>query len=102
MSMELQEQVNRLLKRVEALEAWKESFKKHPPPSLVATLSNGSRDAWVIAKKMEAKERMAKEMRDRHCSEVAFGPQWDEEGMREDYVKLRKEIRVLNEKLAAL
>lgn len=100
--MEVPEQVNGLLKRVEALEAWKESLEKHSPPFPVTTLSNGSREAWVLAKKMEAKERMAKEMRDRHCAEVAFGPQWDEEGIKEDYVRLRKEIRVLNEKLAAL
>ena len=107
MSTALQEQVNLLYKRVAALEAWKESFEKNPSSpspshSLVAPLINGSRDAWLITKKMEAKEKMAKELKDRYCSEVAFGPQWDDDGVRSEYMKLKHEIRALNEQLAAL
>lgn len=100
MCMELQEQVNLLWKRVAALE---EKLKINPlSSSLEVEKNGGSRDAWVITKKMEAKERMAKELRDRHCSEVASGSLWDADFFREDYVKLRREIRALNEQLADL
>ena len=51
---------------------------------------------------MEAKERMAKEIRNRHCAEVAMGDQWDNPEHKSQYLKLRSEIKQLNNQIASL
>ena len=47
----------------------------------------------------EAKERSAAALRRRHCAEVATGDQWTDEGARQEWIRLRREMRELNDRI---
>ena len=67
--MDLQKQLDLLYKRVAALEAALSRGSPSPP--------SGSRSIMDIKDIMEAKQRVATELKNRHCAEVAMGNQWD-------------------------
>ena len=102
MSTDMQKQLDLLYKRMAALEARMDMIQKgessSPPPSP----SPSSRDVWFLSKKMEAMEKEAQIIKDKHSSDVAFGVQWDSPEYREQYFKLKREIRELNRQIAAL
>jgi hypothetical protein len=64
----------------------------HPAPSL---------RVHELRAVKEAKEQQAKELKHKHCSEVAMGDQWNNQVARQQYLQLRKETKELNDKIAA-
>ena len=97
--MELQDQVNLLYKRMAAMEAEIELLKKggtSPSPS------SPTRSIMDLKDIMEAKERKAGYIRNEFSAEVATGRHWSNEEKRQEYRKLRAEIRDLNNSIASL
>lgn len=64
--------------------------------------SDKKRTVWELTKIIEAKEKEAQKVKDGFSSDSPFGPQWSDESFRQDYIKLRKEIRSLNKEMASL
>jgi len=92
MSMTIRQELDDLQKRVKALE---QKIISHPP-------SSGSQAVWRTTKLIEAKERVAAELKLYHTIEVATGTVWQDPSAHERFKKLRREIRELTEQLAAL
>jgi len=97
----MQEQINLLCKRMAGLES-EIRILKQSPPSLEKENAGGSKDAWLISKKMEALERVAQGIKDRFSSEVAFGVQWDSPEKKKEYLGVKRQIKQLNGQLASL
>lgn len=51
---------------------------------------------------MEAKNKKADQIRNEFSAEVAMGRHWRDEQKKAEYVKLKQEIRALNDRLAAM
>jgi len=98
MSTDLQTQINLLYKRVGALEDKVSSLQSSPSPPP----PGGSKAIWELTKKKEIREEMADELL-KHRGEAAGGVfHWDNEDKRQQYIKLKAEIKALNAQLAAL
>jgi len=57
---------------------------------------------WNIQQVITAKEKLAADLKFKHCSEVATGMQWDSETHRREFQAVRAEIKTLNGQMAAL
>jgi hypothetical protein len=64
--------------------------------------SGGKRTIWELNTIMEAKNKQAESLKNMHCKVVAMGPQWDSKEHFEEFKKLKKEIRAINEQIASM
>ena len=80
--------VTELCKRVDSLEAMGGK--------------GGNNTVWEMTQIMAAKERAAKEIRNSHCAEVAMGDRWDSPENKARWIKLRSEIKHLNNRIAGI
>lgn len=64
------------------------------------TRLEASPSVWEITKVIEAKTELAKRLKNRWSAEVADGVTWSDQTKREEYVKLRFEIRELQKKVS--
>lgn len=80
--------ITELSKRVDALEA--------------RGGASGKRTIWEIGKLIESRQDLCDSLRNCHCKVVATGPVWTDEEARKKFVKLKKEIRELNEQLSSM
>jgi hypothetical protein len=94
---DLQDQVNLLYKRMAAIEEKVSSLSKGSPSP-----SSPTRSIMDLKDIMEAKERKAGYLRNEFSAEVATGRHWSNEEKRQEYRKLRAEIRDLNNSIASL
>ena len=99
---DLQEQIHDLSRRIGVLEAKLRKLESQSSPPSPPPSSRGSGQAWLLSKKMEAKQRILDEVRNAHYSETPLGGHWDNGVSREKYIKLKAEIKALNEQLASL
>jgi chaperonin cofactor prefoldin len=90
--MTIRQELDDLQKRVKALE---QKILNNPP-------SSGSQAVWRTTKLIEAKERVADDLKRRFTIEVATGTVWQSPSAHERFKKLRREIRELTGQLAAL
>lgn len=90
----VQHQLDDLFKRMAAIEEKLNSWGVSPP--------NPTRSIMDLKDIMLAKERVADEFKRHHASEVAMGLQWDTPENRAQYLKLRAEVRAINEKIASM
>jgi hypothetical protein len=58
--------------------------------------------AFTLKTSRDAKERLAKQIYDRYCSEVASGREWSDLNKRAEYLQLKKEMKEIDEKIARL
>lgn len=60
-----------------------------------------AKGTWELTKIMEAKEKEAKELKLKHCSETAMGSTWNNEEARVEFQKLKREINKINKQIAS-
>ena len=57
---------------------------------------------WELTRMMEAKEKEAQALKNSSSSEVAMGTQWDSPELRQEYIRLRREVKSLNHQIASM
>lgn len=51
---------------------------------------------------IDAKQRIADEIKRKHCSEVAMGDSWTDEGKRKEFFQIKRDIKSINQRIGAL
>lgn len=87
------------LKEQEELEKQKHAENGNGLPR-ASTGSPRPPTVFEMTKVLEAKESLAAGIRGKHCSDVAGGTSWDSEAKREEWRKIRSEIKELKERIA--
>lgn len=57
---------------------------------------------WELTKIMEAKDKESQDFKNLHSSEVAMGIQWDDMDSREQYIKMRREVRKISNQIGSM
>lgn len=92
------EDINKLVKAIESLAQRIDLLEQR----IGSGGSDKKRTVWELTKIIEAKEKEAQAIRNRHSFESVLGDQWDMDISREEYGKIRREIKSLNKELASL
>lgn len=79
----------------DALLAWKIRWSK-------TSTSGLTRSVWEMTKIIEAKQKVADDLKRKHSTETAHGRSWKDEKTGQRYRQLVTEIRLLNERLAEM
>lgn len=82
------------------LPTWQQRERTLPAKSPAAEAPGRPRSVWELKSVIEAKEKIAKALKDRHTYEAAMGVEWDNEAKKAEYRKLRAEIKELNNQIA--
>ena len=78
------------------------STKTNTETKLISSEGIGSKEAWLIGKKLEAKKGLMEELKRNHTIEVATGIVWQNESARKEYIAYRKEVKELTRIIAGI
>lgn len=92
------EDINKLVKAIESLAQRIDLMEQR----IGSGGSDKKRTVWELTKIMEAKEKEAQEIKNAHSFDSALGAQWDGDISRDEYCKLRREIRGINQEIASM
>lgn len=80
---------------------WEADRRPMAPPSKPVTSANGKpMTAMDYRTVIQAKEALASEIRGKFCSETAIDQVWSDLGKRQEYFKLKREIKAINNQLS--
>lgn len=94
----MSEDINKLVKAIESLAQRIDLMEQR----IGSGGSDKKRSVWELTKIIEAKEKEAQSIKDKHSFESALGTEWDDEMYSQGYWKIRKDINALNHELASL
>lgn len=77
----------------------KEGFNK--PPAMTTRPPEKAPTIFALKAQKEAKEELAKQIKNRFCSDVAMGESWSDQEQHKKYRTLQKEIKQITERMAS-